>query len=247
MIAGLSHCRRDDPFGTDLKDIASRGPQRRDRRHRRGVRQRPEGAAAGASPAKRRSRSRSAIQIMRRAGRPAWRRAGAASSACASCRRSASATARCPACRWPRTRCSPRTAAAWSAGRLHRASARRARSPRACIERLRRAHAAAPSAPARSLSGGNLQKFIVGREILQEPKVLVVSQPTWGVDVGAAAFIHQALIDAAQRRRRRPGDLARIWTSCSRSATASRSSPRGGCRRPMPTRETHRRGDRPAG
>ena len=33
-----------------------------------------------------------------------------------------------------------------------------------------------------SLSGGNLQKFIVGREILREPGVLVVSQPTWGVD-----------------------------------------------------------------
>jgi len=52
-----------------------------------------------------------------------------------------------------------------------------------------------PNAPARSLSGGNLQKFIVGREIMQEPKLLVVSQPTWGVDVGAAAFIRQTLID----------------------------------------------------
>ncbi len=50
-------------------------------------------------------------------------------------------------------------------------------------------------AEAKSLSGGNLQKFIVGREILQRPKVLVVAQPTWGVDVGAAAFIRQALID----------------------------------------------------
>ncbi len=50
-------------------------------------------------------------------------------------------------------------------------------------------------APARSLSGGNLQKFIMGREILQVPEVLVVSQPTWGVDVGAAAFIRQQLID----------------------------------------------------
>ncbi|MEO5700979.1 MAG: ABC transporter ATP-binding protein, partial [Casimicrobiaceae bacterium] len=50
-------------------------------------------------------------------------------------------------------------------------------------------------AEAKSLSGGNLQKFIVGREILQQPKLLVVAQPTWGVDVGAAAFIRQALID----------------------------------------------------
>ena len=52
---------------------------------------------------------------------------------------------------------------------------------------------------AQSLSGGNLQKFIVGREILQEPKVLVVAQPTWGVDVGAAGFIRQQLLDLAAR------------------------------------------------
>jgi simple sugar transport system ATP-binding protein len=50
-----------------------------------------------------------------------------------------------------------------------------------------------------SLSGGNLQKFMVGREILREPGVLVVSQPTWGVDAGAAATIRQALIDLAGR------------------------------------------------
>ena len=50
-----------------------------------------------------------------------------------------------------------------------------------------------------SLSGGNLQKFIVGREILREPGVLVVSQPTWGVDAGAAAVIRQALLDLSGR------------------------------------------------
>src|SRR5881275_608526 len=50
---------------------------------------------------------------------------------------------------------------------------------------------------AASLSGGNLQKFIVGREILRDPAVLVVSQPTWGVDAGAAAVIRQALLDLA--------------------------------------------------
>ena len=50
---------------------------------------------------------------------------------------------------------------------------------------------------ARSLSGGNLQKFIVGREIMQKPGVLIVSQPTWGVDAGAAAAIHQALLGLA--------------------------------------------------
>jgi simple sugar transport system ATP-binding protein len=54
-----------------------------------------------------------------------------------------------------------------------------------------------PGSTAGSLSGGNLQKYIMGREILQKPGVLVVSQPTWGVDAGAAAAIHQALVDLA--------------------------------------------------
>ena len=53
--------------------------------------------------------------------------------------------------------------------------------------------------PANSLSGGNLQKFIIGRELLQEPKVLVVAHPTWGVDAGAAAAIHTALLDLASQ------------------------------------------------
>ena len=50
-------------------------------------------------------------------------------------------------------------------------------------------------AEARSLSGCNLQKYIVGRELLQQPKVLLAAQPTWGVDVGAAAFIRQRLVE----------------------------------------------------
>jgi simple sugar transport system ATP-binding protein len=50
---------------------------------------------------------------------------------------------------------------------------------------------------ARSLSGGNLQKFVIGREVLQRPEVLVVNQPTWGVDASAAAAIRQALLDLA--------------------------------------------------
>ncbi|MCR5868928.1 ABC transporter ATP-binding protein [Aquincola sp. J276] len=54
--------------------------------------------------------------------------------------------------------------------------------------------AGGPGAAARSLSGGNLQKFIVGREIDARPKVFIVSQPTWGVDVGAAAQIRAALL-----------------------------------------------------
>jgi general nucleoside transport system ATP-binding protein len=57
--------------------------------------------------------------------------------------------------------------------------------------------ATGPEARASSLSGGNLQKFVVGREILQAPNVLIAAQPTWGVDAGAAAAIHQALLDLA--------------------------------------------------
>ncbi len=52
---------------------------------------------------------------------------------------------------------------------------------------------------AKSLSGGNLQKFIVGREIMQEPKLLVLAQPTWGVDVGAASFIRRSLLELRAR------------------------------------------------
>lgn len=50
---------------------------------------------------------------------------------------------------------------------------------------------------ARALSGGNLQKFVIGREILQDPDILVVNQPTWGVDASAAASIRQAILDLA--------------------------------------------------
>jgi simple sugar transport system ATP-binding protein len=54
--------------------------------------------------------------------------------------------------------------------------------------------AGGPDAAARSLSGGNLQKFLMGREIDAKPKLLIVSQPTWGVDVGAAAQIRGELL-----------------------------------------------------
>ena len=54
-----------------------------------------------------------------------------------------------------------------------------------------------PQALARSLSGGNLQKFIMGREIDSRPTLLIVSQPTWGVDVGASAQIRGSLLALA--------------------------------------------------
>jgi general nucleoside transport system ATP-binding protein len=51
---------------------------------------------------------------------------------------------------------------------------------------------------ARALSGGNLQKFVMGRELDRNPGILVVNQPTWGVDAGAAAAIRQSLIDLSR-------------------------------------------------
>lgn len=65
------------------------------------------------------------------------------------------------------------------------------------IERFK-VKANGPQASAQSLSGGNLQKFIVGREIALEPKLFLVAQPTWGVDVGAAAFIRQTIVDLSR-------------------------------------------------
>lgn len=50
---------------------------------------------------------------------------------------------------------------------------------------------------AKSLSGGNLQKFVIGREIMQNPEVFIVNQPTWGVDAAAAADIRQAILELA--------------------------------------------------
>jgi simple sugar transport system ATP-binding protein len=64
---------------------------------------------------------------------------------------------------------------------------------RSIIDRFK-VKASGPDAAAQSLSGGNLQKFIVGREISATPKLLIVSQPTWGVDVGAAAQIRAEIL-----------------------------------------------------
>ncbi len=63
-----------------------------------------------------------------------------------------------------------------------------------CIEEFD-VRCAGPSATANSLSGGNLQKYIVGRELMLAPKLLFVAQPTWGVDIGAATAIRQRLLD----------------------------------------------------
>jgi simple sugar transport system ATP-binding protein len=65
---------------------------------------------------------------------------------------------------------------------------------RRCIEEFN-VKSGGEKSEAQSLSGGNLQKFIVGRELLQHPRVLIVAQPTWGVDVGASVAIRQSLLD----------------------------------------------------
>ena len=78
-----------------------------------------------------------------------------------------------------------------SGGFVHIGPARQ--QTRELIERFA-IKAAGPDAAAGSLSGGNLQKFIVGRELAARPRVLLVNQPTWGVDVGAAAAIRNELI-----------------------------------------------------
>ncbi|TBU84443.1 ABC transporter ATP-binding protein [Phytopseudomonas dryadis] len=85
---------------------------------------------------------------------------------------------------------------AFQQGLLNKGLIRRARVLQLTEAIIQRFAVKTPGAAtaARSLSGGNLQKFILGREILQQPKLLVAAHPTWGVDVGAAAAIHRALI-----------------------------------------------------
>jgi general nucleoside transport system ATP-binding protein len=80
-------------------------------------------------------------------------------------------------------------------------------------------------AEAKSLSGGNMQKFIIGREILQRPRVLIAAHPTWGVDVGAALTIHEALIrlrDAGAGVLVVSEDLDELFEICDRIAVMSK-------------------------
>ena len=58
-----------------------------------------------------------------------------------------------------------------------------------------------PELPAKALSGGNQQKLIIGREFELDPKLLLVSQPTRGVDIGAIEFIHKAIIKLRDKGR----------------------------------------------
>ncbi len=54
-------------------------------------------------------------------------------------------------------------------------------------------------APMRALSGGNIQKVILGRVLTDIPSVVIANQPTWGLDVGAVSFVHAELLAARAR------------------------------------------------
>jgi simple sugar transport system ATP-binding protein len=85
--------------------------------------------------------------------------------------------------------------------------------------------AAGPQALAQSLSGGNLQKFIVGRELEGEPRLLLVAQPGWGLDVGAAAAIRAELLalrDAGGALLVISEDLDELFEICDRIAVIAR-------------------------
>ena len=80
---------------------------------------------------------------------------------------------------------------------------------------------------ASALSGGNLQKFVIGREIARDPKVLIVEQPTWGVDAGAAAAIHEALMTLSAKGAAIvviSQDLDEIFAICDRVAVLHRGT-----------------------
>jgi general nucleoside transport system ATP-binding protein len=98
---------------------------------------------------------------------------------------------------------------------------------------------AGPDPLARTLSGGNLQKFVVGREILRGPSVLVINQPTWGVDVAAAATIRQALLDLCAKGAAIliiSQDLDELFEICDRIAVIHT----GELSEPLPARGTSR-------
>ena len=107
------------------------------------------------------------------------------------------------------------------------------------IERFK-VKAGGPGAAARSLSGGNLQKFIVGREIDANPKLLIVSQPTWGVDVGAAAQIRGELLALRDAGCARAGGQRRAR----RAVRDQRSSGGDRARAPEPERADREGDDR---
>src|SRR5260370_42613557 len=75
------------------------------------------------------------------------------------------------------------------------ASGRGARERAATVSGVTDVRAPAPATAVRSLSGGNQQKILIGREVLAEPVVFIVAQPTRGLDIAAAGAVHDRLLD----------------------------------------------------
>jgi len=93
--------------------------------------------------------------------------------------------------------------------------------------------------PVRKLSGGNMQKLILARVLADKPSIIIVNQPTWGLDVGATAYVHQQLLDAAERGAGViliSEDLDEIF----RVADRIQVMYQGALSAPMPTREVER-------
>jgi simple sugar transport system ATP-binding protein len=59
--------------------------------------------------------------------------------------------------------------------------------------------AAKPGGSIAMLSGGNMQKVVLGRELGGEPSLIIANQPTRGLDVGSIEFVHQTLLEARER------------------------------------------------
>ena len=195
-LVGLS-MPTDDPFGVALKsiDLVVRSGEIVAVAGGRG--QRPVGAlrfhlrASGrASPW-----MRSSWRACPAAARTSRRGAGAVPP---SCRKSASATLPSRTCRSPRTSFSPIMPWGKMSSRNGLINRRAAQDVMTRVAEHYDVRKNAPDPEARALSGGNLQKFVVGRELERRPRILAVHQPTWGVDAGAAAFIRQSLIDIAR-------------------------------------------------
>ncbi len=190
-LAGLSHAVR-RPLRRRSRGHPSRRPRRRDRRHRRHLGQRAERAPVGDIGRGASRRKVSGANPRRRGGSHARarRRRGLGLGFVPEERLGRGALARMTLAENALLTAHRRGMVRW--GLIDAAAA--ADYARECIERFG-VVCGGTQAQARSLSGGNLQKFIVGREVLLQPEVLVVAQPTWGVDVGASAFIRQALLD----------------------------------------------------